>query len=156
MSAIYASRIQTPDGTILQSFHRHDYKTYIDANQEIYMIDGGTDYFRSFVNQEPAKNISVYTDDPHELKRTIPVWGTYGKNGDEPYRVISVAEMTDQHMTALLDLGYVKPEICACILEEIEYRKSELFAAIQNSTEFTIENAYKAFVGEKHVQSTNL
>lgn len=148
MRNVYASRIQTPDGTILQSFHRHDYKTYIDANQEIYMIDGGTDYFRSFINQEPAKNISVYTDDPHELKRTIPVWGTYGKNGDELYRVISVAEMTVDHMQTLLDLGYVKPEICDCILDEIKYRENLLIAGIQNSSEFTIENAHKAFVGE--------
>lgn len=149
MRNVYASRIQTPDGTILQSHHRHDYVEYTDTESgELYMIDGGTDYFRSYINNEPAKNISVYTDDPHELKRTIPVWGTYGKNGDEPYRVISVAEMTVDHMQALLDLGRVKPSICDCILDEIKYRENLLIAGIQNSSEFTIENAHKAFVGE--------
>lgn len=123
MRTIYASQIRTPNGTILRSQHRHDYKTYTDANGETYMIDGGYDYFRSSVNRVPAENITVYTDDPHEIKREIPVWGTYGKNGDEPYRVISVAEMTDAHMSALLDLGYVRSAIVDTILEEIKYRE---------------------------------
>jgi hypothetical protein len=87
------------------------------------MIDGGYDYFRSSVNRVPAENITVYTDDPHEIKREIPVWGTYGKNGDDSYHVISVAEMTDAHMNALLDLGYVRPAIVDTILEEIKYRE---------------------------------
>jgi hypothetical protein len=123
MRTIYASQIKTPDGTILRSQHRHDYKTYTDANGETYMIDGGYDYFRSSVNRVPATNITVYTDDPHEIKREIPVWGTYGKNGDDSYHVISVAEMTDAHMSALLDLGYVRPAIVDTILEEIKYRE---------------------------------
>ena len=33
--------IQTPDGTILRSRHRHDYVTHKDANGKTYMLDGG-------------------------------------------------------------------------------------------------------------------
>ncbi len=39
-----ASYMITPDGTLLQSYHVHDYKTYKDSNGEIYMIDGGCEY----------------------------------------------------------------------------------------------------------------
>jgi hypothetical protein len=123
MRTIYASQIRTPDGTILRSQHRHDYRSYIDKNGDYYFIDGGCEYIRTSGNTVPATNISVYTDDPHAIKREVPVWGTYGPKGDEPYRVISVAEMTDAHMSALLDLGYVRPAIVDTILEEIKYRE---------------------------------
>lgn len=127
MNKVLASRIQTPDGTILQSFHRHDYKEYVDANGETYMIDGGTDYRRGFVNKQPAKDISIYTDDPFEIKRTAKLWGTYGKNGDEPLKWISVSEMEDAHIDKLLEPQmYVKPEIKEILIMEKKYRNIDL------------------------------
>ena len=123
MKQVLASIIQTPDGTVLQSFHRHDYKEYIDANGETYMIDGGTEYMRSFVNKEPAKDVSIYSDDPFENRRTAKLWGTYGKNGDEPLRWVSVSEMEDGHIEKLLEPQmYVKPLIKEMLLEEVQYR----------------------------------
>lgn len=127
MNKVLASRIQTPDGTILQSFHRHDYKEYVDANGETYMIDGGIDYRRGFVNKQPAKDISIYTDDPFEIKRTAKLWGTYGKNGDEPLKWISVSEMEDAHIDKLLEPQmYVKPEIKEILIMEKKYRNIDL------------------------------
>ena len=38
------SRIRTPDGTILTSYHQHDYVTHTDKNGETYMLDGGSEY----------------------------------------------------------------------------------------------------------------
>ncbi len=145
MRTIYASQIKTPDGTILRSVHRHDYQSYIDKNGDYYFIDGGCEYIRTSGNAVPATNISVYTDDPHEIKREIPVWGTYGKNGDGSYHVISVAEMTDAHMSALLDLGYVRPAIVDTILTE-QANRAALFTGIENNDKFTAEHAYKDFV----------
>lgn len=120
MKQIYASRLKTPDGTILQSFHRHDYKEHVDAvTGETYMIDGGVDYIRCSINQVPAEMLTVYEDDPFEVKREIPVWGTYGKDGKESFRWISVAEMVDAHIEALLDPAmYVRKSIKDVLLEE--------------------------------------
>ena len=43
MSEIILNRIQTPDGTVLTSYYRHDYKSYQDKNGETYIVDGGND-----------------------------------------------------------------------------------------------------------------
>ncbi len=37
------SCLETPDGTILQSRSRHDYRQHLDANGKTYMLDGGLD-----------------------------------------------------------------------------------------------------------------
>lgn len=44
---ILSNRMRTPDGTILESKHRHDYVTHLDANGNEYMLDGGLSYVRS-------------------------------------------------------------------------------------------------------------
>ena len=117
---VYASRIRTPDGTILQSFHRHDYKEHDDVvSGETYVIDGGIDYFRGSINKVPAEDLTVYVDDPFEVKREVPVWGTYGKNGDKELRWVSVSEMEDAHIEALVNPNmYVARAIKEVLLEE--------------------------------------
>ena len=59
-SQIVCNRIITPDGTVLQSHHRHDYVSYIDKNGLEYMVDGGHDYLRRIVQDEaPATEFSL-------------------------------------------------------------------------------------------------
>jgi hypothetical protein len=67
---VIASRIQTPDGTILWSRHTHDYVAYEDKKTgEVYMLDGGTDYMKTSVNQVPAKNVSIYNTAKWKTRR---------------------------------------------------------------------------------------
>lgn len=89
---LLVSRIQTPDGTILTSTHRHDYVTYTDKNGETYMLDGGAEYVRTSINKEPAANISIYTDSPFEEIRNNLVRNT--ADG----RQVLLKDMTVQHL----------------------------------------------------------
>lgn len=124
----YASRIRTPDGTILQSFHRHDYKEHEDAvSGETYILDGGIDYIRGSINKVPAEDLTVYADDPFEVKREVPIWGTYGKDGKQELRWVSVAEMEDGHIQALLDPAmYVAKRVKDVLKEEALNRRLDL------------------------------
>ena len=72
---IVSNRILTPDGTILESMHRHDYVTYEDANGLEYMVDGGLDYLRRNVHDDaPYIELSVYSDDSHDVIRDVFKW----------------------------------------------------------------------------------
>lgn len=94
--------IQTPDGTIIESLHTHDYVLYIDKNGEEYMVDGGLSYLRRNVTKEPYIELSVYDNEPHEKIREGLHWGTYGKNGDQPLKYKAIKDLDDDHIKALL------------------------------------------------------
>lgn len=103
MSRIVYNAIKTPDNTILVSRHRHDYKEHLDANGEVYMVDGGNEYIRRSVNKEPAEDLIVTEDDPIEVIREVLRWGTFGKNGDQPLTYVLLKDMEDAHIKAILD-----------------------------------------------------
>jgi hypothetical protein len=95
--------IRTPDGTVLVSYHRHDYKTHLDANGEEYMIDGGTDYIRTNVNKIPAESLALYDDAPFEQIREVIHRGGRGKNTDEPLKYVKLSEVNDNWLQAIID-----------------------------------------------------
>lgn len=115
--------IQTPDGTILESTHRHDYRTHTDSIAgETYMIDGGIDYRRGSINKVPAKDLSVYISDGHEKVREVVLWGTYGKNGDQPFKRIKLMDMETEHIKACLSTQRMHPGYLAAFNDELMYR----------------------------------
>lgn len=113
--------IRTPDGTLLESLHRHDYKTHKDANGETYMIDGGTDYRRGSLNKEKAEDLSLTTDSPHEILRDFLTWGTYGINGDQPRWEIKLKDMDTAHIKSVLQLN-IGPARTQVYQEELRRR----------------------------------
>jgi hypothetical protein len=62
MDKILSNRMRTPDGTILESKHRHDYVTHLDANGNEYMLDGGLAYVRCSAYGD-EEMLTVYDDD---------------------------------------------------------------------------------------------
>lgn len=102
MTNIIRNSIQTPDGTILQSFHRHDYVSHIDANGETYFIDGGQSYIRMSCNKEPCTSRFVYSDADHETIRECFTWGTRGVDGDQPLTQMLLKDMSIDHIEAIL------------------------------------------------------
>ena len=121
---LLANRIITPDGTMLQSFSRHDYKEYTDANGKEYMVDGGIEYQRCNVHDDaPHQDACVYSDDPHDVIREAFHWGSYGKGGDQPLRRIKLSEMSNNHIEAILvTQHHIGPHIRKVFEDEQQYR----------------------------------
>lgn len=95
---LLCSRWQTPDGTILESVHVHDYVGYTDMNGEDYFIDGGNEYVRMSVNDEPMKDLSVYTDSRYNEIRENYKRGTFDAEGHRLW--VPMMNMSDQHLLA--------------------------------------------------------
>ncbi len=123
MAQILSNRMRTPDGTILESKHRHDYVTHLDANGNEYMLDGGLDYVRSSANGD-EEFLTICSDDPHEVLRDAVTWGTFGINGDEPLKYVTIADLDPYHLRAILDTQKktMRPELVKVMQDEVEYR----------------------------------
>lgn len=103
---IIRNAIMTPDGTYLRSYHRHDYKSYVDEiTGETYVVDGGNEYLRRSVNIIPAEDFTAYLDDDFDSKvRYAFVWKSYGKNGEHlPDGIyIALCDMEYEHILNIL------------------------------------------------------
>lgn len=115
--------IRTPDGTVLESRSRHDYRTHTDANGKTYMVDGGLDYVRCSAHKD-QEWVGCYLEDGHEKVREALTWGTFGKNGDQPLRQVKLSEMSNAHIQACLDTQpRMYPQYRTAMENELEYRK---------------------------------
>ena len=123
---IIYNAIRTPDGTILESRHVYDYKTHTDKNGEVYMVDGGLEYLRRSYNEDfPSEELSVYLEDGHEVVREVATWGSYGKNGDEPLKYILIKDMTEEHIQNCLKNCYrMHPHYREAFENELQWRKN--------------------------------
>lgn len=89
--------LKTPDGTILISRSRHDFKSYKDKiNGQTYCIDGGLDYTKYSTGGHDAEFLTLYdTDCIFEIQDSI-VWGTRPNGGDVVYRFLK--DLDDEHL----------------------------------------------------------
>ena len=101
---LVSNKIMTPDGTILQSFHRHDYVTHHDKNGKVYMVDGGLEYLRRAVHEDaPYIELSSYVNDPFDIVRRVFHWGTRGRDGKQPLTWKVLADLDTDHIEAILE-----------------------------------------------------
>lgn len=118
---IVLNRIRTPDGTVLTSYHVHDYQTHEDKNGFKYMVDGGTEYLRrNVVKEAPGEELSVYSDAPFEVIRESYHWGTCG-GGCRVW--VPIRNLEDDHIKNILLLNYVHPLMVSMLKKELKYRK---------------------------------
>lgn len=124
MEKYLANRIRTPDGTILESMHRHDYVTYIDANGKEYMVDGGLDYLRRNIHDDaPYTELSVLSTDEHSVVREVFKWGTYGIDGKQPLTYVILKDMSWDHIEAILETQtQLREHIRQVFVNELDYR----------------------------------
>lgn len=119
---LVSNKIRTPDGTVIQSFHVHDYVTYIDENGKEYMVDGGLEYLRRNVHKDaPYDELSVYDDDDYNIVRNEFRWGTRGKDGKQPLTFVKLSEMSNAHIVSILDKFHTRYDYL--FKKELEYRK---------------------------------
>jgi hypothetical protein len=90
------------------------------------MLDGGLDYVRSSANGD-EQVLTVCHDAPHEVIRLLVKWGTFGKNGDEPYKQIKIADMSTEHLQACLETqkASMYPDMYSVMQDELEYRDED-------------------------------
>ena len=115
-----ANKIQTPDGTILQSRHRHDFNSYRDANGNIYVVDGGLDYLRR--SQDDYIELSVPITAPFEDIRQAFEWGSYGIDGNQPISYKPLSQLSDDHIAAILKYVAVSTQVELLFKQEQAYR----------------------------------
>ena len=113
---------QTPDGTILESKHRHDYRSHNDANGKTYVIDGGLDYVRATVHNDQI-SLALYDTEPHSIQAQYLTWGSFGIRGDQPRSDIRIADMETSHLEAVLRECSPTAVLKNCMTKELECRQ---------------------------------
>lgn len=119
---IVRNAIRTPDGTVLESKSHYDYQSYVDANGKTYMVDGGREMYTRRSIHDDQEDLTVYYSAGHEVCRELITWGTYGINGDQPLKHVTVAEMDTAHLETVVKLPRISPIIKQVMLDELEMR----------------------------------
>lgn len=115
----------TPDGTYIESRHRHDFVRHTDTNGKVYCVDGGLDYRRYVGDIKDCQIINITTDHPHSTIREYFRWGSYGKDGTADLKLIKLKDMEEGHIGNLISylikrkMDYLVP----VFKKELEYRK---------------------------------
>ena len=99
------NRIRCPDGTVLTSRSRHDFKEHTQADGRYYFVDGGLSYQRIGYSDKEYTDLSIYTNDTHIKIRENMEWG---KNYDKEMNLlpktvyVKVKDITDGHLKAIM------------------------------------------------------
>lgn len=128
---IIRNALMTPDGTVIESFHRHDYVSHTDANGKTYMVDGGLSYLRRSAHED-GTDLSLYSNETHSVQREALTWGTYGKHGDQPIKRKKIKDMSDKHIEAVLLECNPARALVTCMQTELEDREAGVYDMVED------------------------
>jgi len=101
MPQILVNLLVCPDGTILKSEYRHDFKSHKGSGEhsgQYSFIEGGTDYVR-YANGIP---ITITDESPFELIRSFVTRGGRGKEGDEILTHVPLKDIDKDWLDAII------------------------------------------------------
>jgi hypothetical protein len=113
----------TEDGKdfYLISTHVHDFAQYVFKSGRYYAVDGGNEYLRRAynINDDESECIKLWClseqSSLNEICQKL-LWGTYGKNGDEPLKYVPLASLTKAHLKNILK---TQPQIKGGLTEKV-------------------------------------
>lgn len=124
---IYSTATCKKCGDVLVSRYTHDYVMCSCDNKT--MLDGGTDYQRFGGKDIRLVDLSgtIYLTDDFEKSRLAPIWGSYGIDGTEPIRYMSVSEMDTEHLKIVIkEMGSrIQKWRLDLMIQELEQRKQQ-------------------------------
>lgn len=126
---ILYNAIRCPDGSVIESWHRHDFVQHRDKKTgKTYMVDGGLEYLRRSTHDDQEELAIHWTPGmPHEILREYLKWGSYGKDNKGPIRHIALCDMDTDHINAVLDTQKGLSQFYAkAFIEELNFRGEEL------------------------------
>lgn len=134
MPNIILNRIQTPDGTILTSYHRYDYQCHTQEDGRYYAVDGGTNYLKR-VGEDDYTDLSLLDSEPFEVIRENLHWGnTIDKDGNlyEEIKWVPICNLNADHIEAILGGGWGADWIRDLMRKELNYRSKLSKKGISN------------------------
>lgn len=103
---IIYNAIRCPDGTVLESFHRHDYKEYEQGDGRFYSVDGGKEYLSRGFSVQDYEELAVMSDDSIGEIREVFLWtSVLDENSErlpEPVQR-KLEDLNDGHIIALVE-----------------------------------------------------
>lgn len=109
-------------GDILTSYYNHDFKT---CSCGTVSVDGGLDGARTLFNKPTDyADLRVYSNEPFEKVRQHAYRGGRGKSGKEPLKQITLCDMTNNHLKAVIEYGGPKWHI-GLMHKELAYRAAK-------------------------------
>lgn len=129
-NTILFSAIETPDGTLLETTSRHDFKSHTDnLTGKVYSVDGGNEYQKISGDLKDLTSYIVRSNDPISIIRSITGRAGNGADGEGEYRVCLLKDMSDEWLSSSIE--YVKEaqsegyDIYADIYQrELDYRSA--------------------------------
>ncbi len=102
-------------GEIIVSRSVHDYQTCSCGTA---MVDGGPEYFRQNVG-ENIESMNIDVNMRLEDAKKLFVWGTYGKEGNEPLQWKRIVDCTTNHLEAIVKIPNIDVNHAGYLINEV-------------------------------------